>query len=53
MLCKSRKANTAFKLSHSHDDYEVHSVMDTDSGGKLKIPMLTQIFLHLADVDLF
>src|ERR1039457_945626 len=24
---KSRKAKTAFQLSHSHDDYEVHSVM--------------------------
>ena len=26
-LWKSRKAKTAFQLSHSHDDYEVHSVM--------------------------
>ena len=26
-LWKSRKAKTAFQLFHSHDDYEVHSVM--------------------------
>ena len=26
-LWKSRKAKSAFQLSHSHDDYEVHSVM--------------------------
>src|SRR5208337_4917368 len=26
-LWKSRKAKTAFQLSHSHDDYELYSVM--------------------------